>query len=99
MPFMALRRSRPQQDTPQASDDQHSPARAAKRLRRAVGKESAMWKSLLAAGLLAASFALTACTEPRVTNTELERATDAELDRHMAVACYDWEAACARTQA
>jgi hypothetical protein len=58
-----------------------------------------MWKSLLAAGLLAASLALTACTEPRVTNAELERATDAELARHMAVACYDWEAAWARTQA
>ena len=58
-----------------------------------------MWKSLPAAGLLAASLALTAWTEPRVTNAELERATDAELARHMAVACYDWDAAWARTQA
>ena len=58
-----------------------------------------MWKALRAAGLLVASLALTACTEPRVTSAELERATDAELARHMAVACYDWDAAWARTQA
>ena len=58
-----------------------------------------MWKMLLAAGLLAAGMTITARAEPRVTNAELERATDAELARHMAVACYDWDAAWARTQA
>ena len=58
-----------------------------------------MWKMLLAAGLLAAGMTITARAEPRLTNAELERATDEELARHMAVACDDWDAAWARTQA